>query len=303
MPDAATPASNPATPALLPSALKTTLRWALILASLLAIGPLAAELVTRVRDVDGGRAVTLLIHGDLAAAALAALALTAAVLLVGLTAARFFSLGTAYFCAGAIIAWASSELGSLEAITRRAGSGKDLFTLGLEGLLVSLAAAAATLLFARAAGPGHQRTSDPWLQRALFAEPAPRTQGHHPAAALAAAVLAAGIAVWFIALSGARTQTLAATITGGIAAGAVAHMLHAHRRLTPLLPMLAMGVVALLGPVIAKFLEGDRLMAHVYDGSVFSLARPISLDWAAGALIGVPLGMSWAGASAEKHSR
>ena len=305
MPDAATPASNPAPHfAIKSSALRATCRWVLILGSLLGVGPLTSELLSGLRDVDGGRAVTLLINGDVGGAVVATLVLVAAVLVVGSLGARFFSLGTGYFCAGAVLAWAGSALGSLEGIVRRAGSGKDLYVLGVEGLIVTVGAAGAVVWFARLAGGGTQGPRGTWVERAVFAEPAPlKGRGPHPAGALCAAVAAAGVAVWFIALSGDRTQTLAATITGGIASGAVAHLLHAHRRFTPVMPILAVAVVALAGPVAAVFVEGDRLVAHVYDGTVLGLARPVSLDWAAGALIGVPLGMSWAGASAEKRVR
>jgi hypothetical protein len=302
VPDAASTASNPAPPsALKSSAFKATCRWVLILGSLLGVGPLAAEFMSGVRDVDGGRAVTLFINGGAGSALVATLVLVGAVMVVGSLGARFFSVGTGYFCAGAVLAWAGSALGSLEAIVRRAGSGKDLLLLGVEGLIVTVGAAAAVVWFARL--HGDQRVKGGWVERAVFAGPAPlKGRGPHPAGAFVGAVVAVGVAVWFIALSGERTQTLAATIAGGVAAGAVAHLLHAHRPLTPVLPTLAMGAVALLGPVVAQFVEGDRLVAHVYDGSVLSLARPVSLDWAAGALIGVPLGLSWAGASAEKRS-
>jgi len=296
--DAATPAPG----TIRSAALRTTLRWVLILASLLAVGPLVAELFTFLRDVDGGRAVTLLVNGSPGVAFAGAAVLIFATLCVGLVAARFFSLGTALFCAGAVVAWAGSRLGSLESIVRRAGEGKDLFALAVEGLLVTAAAAGAAALFVRVGGAGAREGSA--LERALYAEPEPvQARASSTAAALGAAALAAGAAVWFVALSGARMQTLAATVAGGIAAGGVAHLLHAHRRLTPVLPMAAMALVALAGPLAAYFMEGTRLAAHVYDGSVLSLARPVSLDWAAGALIGVPLGLNWAGASAERRSR
>ncbi|HYE60397.1 MAG TPA: hypothetical protein VD997_00245 [Phycisphaerales bacterium] len=288
--------------------LKATLKWALILACLLAVGPLVAELFTRVRDVDGGRAITILVNGNLGAALAAAGALALAVIVVGLVAAKLYTFGTAMACAGFVIAWGASAEGNLESIVRRAGDGQDLMMLAVEGLLVTLAAAAAAALFASAAPPLHTGQLQPATKGPLALLVRGDTRDNPIPiiiAGLAAGVLVAAAGVWLFALSGARNQTLAAAIFAGIAAGAVSHAVTHGRSftLTPVVPILSMAVLAFIAPVLVKTIEGQKLLAKVYDGSVLNLARPVSLDWAAGALIGVPLGISWAGSSGQKPSK
>jgi hypothetical protein len=66
--------------------------------------------------------------------------------------------------------------------------------------------------------------------------------------------------------------------------------------------MLALAVLGLAGPLVAKGVQGSRLVEATYAGELLALARPLSLDWAAGALLGVPLGLAWAGAMLDHRS-
>ena len=290
--------------------LKSTLKWALLLGSLLAVGPLVATLMMRVNDVDGGRAVTFLVNGDLTAALMTLAVLVGCVLTVGVVAARLFGLSTAMACAGFIVAWTASAQGNLESIVRRAVGGEDLPKLAVEGLLVTLAAGVAAALFGRISAAAHASAVKPSSDRSrgpLSLLVTGDTARENPVpillASLAAGVIVSAIGVWLIALSGARNQTLAAAILGGIAAGAVNQVLSANRSftLTPLVPILSIALLGLLAPLVVLGVEGQgaNLVARIYDGTVLNLARPVSLDWAAGALIGVPLGMSWAGSAAK----
>ena len=293
--------------------LKAVLKWTLILASLLAVGPLMAKMLTELRDVDGGRAATFFVNGDPKTALLCAAALIVASLVVGMLGARFYSLTTSMLCSGFVLGWAASSLGSLESIVRRAGDGRNLVWLAVEGLVVTIAAAGATMLYVRTSATHEAQTSGvpvkkasgPLWQRAFVSGEPTSSEPIAPVLliALAAGTVAAAVLVWFVALSGDRTQTMFAAICGAIAAGAAAQLVTAGRgfHLTPVLPILSVALVALLGPIIAKSLEGTNLIQRVFDGSVLGLARPVSLDWATGALIGVPLGMGWAGAAVDKR--
>jgi hypothetical protein len=298
--------------AIMPTMLKATLKWALILASLLALGPLVSRLMMNVRDVDGGRAVTFLVNGDLGAAMLTLGALVGCMLLVGVIAAKLFGWGTAVMCAGFIAAWTATGQGTLESIVRRAGGGGDLFKLGVEGLLLTVLAGLGAVLFGRvAAGPAGGASALPAnharARLSLLTEGDTSRDNPMPVilAGIGAGFIVAVIVVWLFALSGARNQTLASAIIAGMAAGGVNHAISAGRSFTlsVLVPILSLALLAMLAPVLVKFVEGPRLLAKVYDGTVLNLARPVSLDWVAGALIGVPLGMSWANTSAKPAPR
>src|SRR5438128_2735762 len=114
-----------------PPMLKAVLRWVLILGSLFAVGPLAAVLVDRLKDVDGGHAVTLLVNGNVGAGIAAGAVLFAAALMVGFIGSHFFSLNTGMAAAGLVLVWARFSEGTggggaqavagIEDIVRRAG--------------------------------------------------------------------------------------------------------------------------------------------------------------------------------------
>jgi hypothetical protein len=57
-----------------------------------------------------------------------------------------------------------------------------------------------------------------------------------------------------------------------------------------------MVVAAVAAPVVAKFMHGDTLLSVLYADRLMMAAKPLPVDWAAGALLGVPVGMGWAGA-------
>jgi hypothetical protein len=121
--------------------------------------------------------------------------------------------------------------------------------------------------------------------------------------AFAVAAVAAGLAVFLIAVSGVKGQTFAAALIGALAAGAAAQTVASSKNfhVTPVTPILAIALVALAGPIIASVLHGPRLIDAVYAGNVFALARPLSLDWAAGSVIGVPIGLGWAGSMLDRR--
>ncbi len=105
-------------------------------------------------------------------------------------------------------------------------------------------------------------------------------------------VLIAGVAAlpvaWFVAASAARGQVVAAAVAGGVAAGLVARLWAPHVQ-----PMLAPAGVVLAG-TLALWVSGMMLPDDVFAawtrGDVPRLVLPSPVDWAAGALFGVPIG-------------
>jgi len=99
-------------------------------------------------------------------------------------------------------------------------------------------------------------------------------------------------------------QVFAATLCGAIAAG-VAGQLVASSFGATLMPAASIGsmlVVATLGPLLAGWMHGDGLTSAVFAGGVLPLAKPLSLQWAAGAVIGAPIGIGWAGAMLDARA-
>jgi len=100
--------------------------------------------------------------------------------------------------------------------------------------------------------------------------------------------------VWAIAVTDLRGQSVIATAVGGIAAGVVARMASPHVQ-----PMLLPVGVVLAGTgalwVVGMMLPEDVAIAWA-RADLPNLARPAPVDWAAGALLGAPLGFHWGGA-------
>ena len=72
--------------------------------------------------------------------------------------------------------------------------------------------------------------------------------------------------------------------------------------LMPATTILAIMIIAAVSPVIAGVMHGGGLASVVYSGDVLPLARPLSLQWAAGAMIGSPIGIGWAGAMLDARA-
>lgn len=303
-----------------PPMLKAVFRWVLVVASLLFIGPFAARMLGSVRDVDGGHAVTILVNGDMGRALVGGLLVFAAAAVVGLVGSHFLSLNTGMMSAGLVLAWGAwsegaTDGGTLENIVRRAGNGKDLPLLAIESLVLTLLAAGLTWAMVRVAHRAQQPVTDPTAPvkagvgaKAEAGAPALiYGKGDKPQFALLGSMLAAvgvcGILAWLLAVSGAKGQTFAAALIGAIGAGAAAQTAASSKEfhVTPVTPILAMALVALAGPLIAMGMHDGRVVDAVYAGTVFSLARPLSLDWAAGAVIGVPIGLGWAGSMLDRR--
>jgi len=284
---------------------KATLRWALISLSLLLVGPAVAWVVGGLRDVDGGRAVTLLVNGSLPRGLLSGLVVFAAATLVGAVGARFLALGLGVTCAGIVLAWAAWSMGTAEDVLRRANSPADLPRLALEGFLVTAAAAALCAFLTKVATHRDAHLAPrntkgiPGLIYPTDTEADARLT---LAIAVPAAIAAAAAVTWLLAVTNARGQTLAAALFGAVAAAAAAQVIAASRRclITPAVPALAVAAVALAGPLIANAVQGSRIIDLTFSDHLLPIARPISLDWAAGTLLGIPLGLSWAGSMLEK---
>jgi hypothetical protein len=290
----------------MPPMIRTTLRWILILGSLFAVGPALAAMTGGLHDADGGHATTLLIGSTpLKGLGIGVLAFATAAA-VAAAGARFFSLGTGLTCAGLVLAWARWGLGTIDDLVRRRGDGGDLSLLAIEGLAVALMGTGVGLLAIRLASAhdgGKSAATSP--RRLAFIEHSGQAS---PAmtfwATVAVAAVVGGIITGIVAVTALRGQTLLAAVCGAIAAGAAVQLLGSAMRSspTPLAALLGLALPALAAPIIARFVHASDLVRVVYSGDLLGVARPLTLDWAAGGLLGVPIGMGWAGATLDPRA-
>jgi hypothetical protein len=286
--------------------LHTTLRWAFILACVLAIGPLASTPLARLHDAEGGPAVTMLLSESRGGSIIATALVLATATIVAAIAAWCFSAGTAFACAGLVLGWGAWRMGDADAILRRTREGTDLPALSLENLLIITVTTAITLLIGLLTlRRQHNRAAAPDSWPAHLATDA-KGKGSLPIAAicLGAGTLAATIVAFLAAATMAKGQAVFAACLAGIASGVVVHLVARGQNglATPTLVTLCALAPAALGPVVAQALHATRLMDATFAGTLLPLARIVSLDWACGLLLGVPAGLGWAGAMLDERS-
>lgn len=286
----------------MPPMARSILKWTLYLAALLALGPAVATLTGALRDPTGGHAATLLSSTSLGAGLLAGFVALAAAAVIGVAGSKNINVGTGCTLAGIVLAWAGWRLGSLEDLARLPNSSVPLLTIAIENGLVTLAAAAIAFLCVKT-GSGIWSASE---GNALASKPERDDLPNLPTLATGAlgAIVASTLAVYLMANNGFKGQTLAAATLGGVASAIFAQLAVAGKRslITPVIPSIAVALVALVGPIVALAMHGSKIDALVYAGKVLPLARPVSLEWAAGALMGVPLGLSWTASSVDPRA-
>lgn len=280
------------------------IRWSIPLAALFVLGPIAAMLTHSLRAPDGGPETSLFFNTAPVSAAFALIMSLALALAIGVVGARYIEQRSGLLAAGFVLTWAAWGLGRTDGILALSRSSSTLYVLAAESAVLAVAAFAIALVIFRVP------TTVP---RFIVASDATRNLGaksHHeptaiadPAAALAiiAAVAGGAVGAWLIAQDFLKGQTFAAAAVGGLLAAALARLVS--HRTNPALIVLGLMIVGVLGPVIATFLHPTTLgpTRAAMSGTLFPLARPLPMHWLAGAFVGVPFGLWWAGSMLEKH--
>ncbi len=128
----------------------------------------------------------------------------------------------------------------------------------------------------------------------------PDSTGSHPdpmvsAEAIRAAVfgIVAGLlGAWLITRTDFRQQTAVAATVGGVACGFAGRLAAPHVQPVLLAPALVLG--GTLAAWVAFIFVPNDVEAALAAGKVPALLLPLPIDWAAGALLGVPLGFAMA---------
>ena len=98
--------------------------------------------------------------------------------------------------------------------------------------------------------------------------------------------------VWLIAKSPLQGQTLMAVVLGAMAAGFVGRVVAPH--VQPLLLFAAPCFFGAAGQLIAALVTRDSLAEAYITDTLPALALPMPIDYAAGSLMGVSMGLGWA---------
>lgn len=262
--------------------LKRFLRaWIVVALAVFLIGPLAGLMTASLHGTDGGPDATLLVSQRPALGIGVAAGIAVLALLTGYAGTRLASANVGLASAGVVLLWASARTGRVDTIIaiQRAS---PLPTFILEGLLVALLALVVVQVIRRA--DPNDRT-EPALGRAAWA--------------LAAGLIGAGLTAWVVAVEPTKGQTIAAAIGAGIMGSAIARMVLLS--IPPHLVLVLPAILAVAGP-LATTVVADDVVTQSLDGTLFRLGWIPPLDWLAGALIGIPVGMAWTESVVEQHA-
>jgi len=289
-------------------------RWTIYLLCLCIVGPAAGALTGALRASDGSHAASPLFctsPGIGLAAGLGALGLA---LVMGLLAAKLVNVAAGFTAAGLVMAWAAWQTGDVDDMIRTAQSGGPLLSQAAEGVLFgALGILLAAGLFAwgraeqaadRPQGPVHADLAVAQKVAQTFASVLIRIfKGKGGMAVLPVAVIAGAAAGWFIGVNPHKGQAVFAAIAAGVLGGAAGRLVDFEVSLPSL--MLPIVALAVLGPLTGFAFAGGggaQVVHAAYKGTLFPLANITALDWIAGALLGIPMGVAWAGSMMEKKA-
>lgn len=239
------------------------------------IGPIAGLLVGSLRGTDGGTQATILVGQSPVIGLVAGVFAFGLAALAGGIGSRAAGLNVGLGCVGLVLSWAawlSGQLDEIVTVSRQS----PLQALILEGLIVSAMLAGIV-----------------WVVRRFSSDdPDPETEVGVSAivVALTAGVGISATAAWVIATEPLKGQTIGAAFAAGLVGAATARLVFL--RLPGWSAVCIPAVLVVLGPLATQALAGDVVDA-VFERSLFRLGWLMPMDWAAGALLGIPIGLAW----------
>ncbi|HZW07421.1 MAG TPA: hypothetical protein VFF65_09870 [Phycisphaerales bacterium] len=263
-------------------------KYGLFYGALLVVGVAAWKLTSIATDANGGNGTSLLNSTSVGLSAVTGIAAVLIAAGTGLLAGRLVSARGGLIDMGVVLAWGAYGYGTLrEIVMARANAQTGAGTRAVLTMLTVEAALVGALVVAAA-----------WfIERTAKRDPAEQPDTRDRPAVTAAlttffcGVVGGAAGVWLLAQTGYKGQVIGAALAGGVVGGVLAYALDHHVRLWPLLAGCV--AVSVAGPVVALIGgKGDAsLYASIVAGSVPRWAQLTGLDGAAGACMGVPVGL------------
>lgn len=267
---------------------RAILRWVMLGAGLLIAGPIVGLLMDAIPPLEGGSGLTPLISQNPLVGVLISSTCLLIAAAVGLLAARWVGFRDGLATMGVATAWACWSTGRLTDIARVV-DGVPTLRLGAEGAILGLLAsllAFALVSFSRDFRDSQSGNSGFTTPGALIG--------------LGGMILGGLVGGWVFARTPLVGQTLGAAIAGGVVGGMLARLLQPNSDVRVLI--LGFPIIAGGGVLLGRWLAGSGdLVAAVYSGTSSPLMSILPIDWVAGLLIGLPVGISWGGALVERH--
>lgn len=270
---------------------KVVLENVALLGGLFVLGPLAGVLLLSQRGPDGSSHFSGLVSEQPAVTLLLMLVLIVVVGVLGAVFGRAVNRGVGLSFVGFTLLVAAWYTGDIDHLLRASPQSGTFVRLAIEGAFLAVAAliALGINLVATQSAAGELRSE-------VTSKGLPL--------AIAGGVVGACVGVWYGAFDLSRGQALLACVVGGVLAGAFGRLAgaSADARSGLVGAFAAMMVMAIVGPIVGMIMDGSNILSAVVRSELVFVARPQPLDWVAGAFLGVPWGVAWAGAMADhKH--
>lgn len=262
-------------------------RWTVLSLAALVAAPLLASLFDRFALAgDGGPASTLLLCDSPAKAALALVLAFAVALALGCAGAVLSGPRTGWAAASFTLMGPAVAGGTLIDLLRWVDAPSAFYRLAIESLLLAVPTLAIAWIIARVGKAAERDSSDPLPSTAS-------------ATGMIVGLVAGAVGVWLMTQDTTKGQTLAGAVVGGVFAAGAGRI--ASARAPAVGFMVVIVFLSVAGPLIGALMHGSDALRAVYEFRVAHLALPLPLDWAAGALLGVPLGLNIAGSVMERR--
>lgn len=283
-------------------------RWICRGLSLLLFGPIAAWAAGSVRAIDGSGDVTLLTGASLVGGIVALVAVAACVILASAISARLADRHEAVLNAGFVFGWLAWTSGRLGEVFRMGPDSVTLIKLAIEAIAIGLIVIAS------------------WIVADRLSRRSPKDEGLGLSGRdlTASVVLKAGlptmgvslglglVLAWLFARYDGAGQSLGTAFIAGIGAGVFGSLVFQSVMkeedtglpgVTAMFIPIALGLIlaGVIGPMVGFVMPGaGKLLDGVARGSLPGWVLVSPSAWAAGALIGVPAGMSFLQSAAKE---
>lgn len=272
--------------------IRSTSRWIILAIAMFIFGPIAGATASWLRAVDGSHEASPIISSSGFVGQMGIAIGFSLAILAGIYAARHFGPRTGLFAAGLVLVWTAAGAGSVDGIVRLSNEPSVFRTLAIEGLFVGYLTFIVGLATVSASGRQDSPARNLSARFTQQAKETPRMLG-----ALAVCAVAGAMAATIVARSSLPAQAIMAAAAAGVAGAMAALLVHQNTRAHWMLGALC--VLAIAGPASAYFAHTD-VVREMYRGSLIPLARITPLQWAAGLLLGVPVGLSWGASMIKK---
>ncbi len=262
-------------------------RWTVLLVGALVAGPMLATLFDRLSVAgDGGPASSVLLSVSPMRSGMAVLAAYGVALALGCAGAKACGPRTGWAAAAFALmgpAWAG---GSMIDLLRWSDAPGAFYRLAGEALVLGALTVVLAGVVARVGRSAERDGSDPLASTAS-------------ATGLIVGLVAGAVGAWLLTQDTTKGQCLAGAVIGGVFAAGAGRI--AAARAPAMVFMVVVALLGVAGPVLGAAMHGGEALRAVYEFRVVHLALPTPLDWAAGALLGVPLGLNLAGSVMERR--